>query len=171
MNGGWVIEPISSNQIVAVVIVGMALLAAALISITGIIFGAWHSIVKTRAEASLKHEMIARGNSVDEIVRVIAAHSGGEGWLAPGRVAEPPCACEAVVCDADGDWCPALVLRFGGGRYWVHYVTREMSENEWVGEDRIRFPTGSRLPEQMAHLEAEPGINGTLGKPPVEAEV
>jgi hypothetical protein len=81
-------------------------------------------------------------------------------------------ACEAVVKNEDDDWVPALVMQMVEGRYFVHYVGQDMDENEWVNEDRVRFPAGSGLPELMAStLRDQPSRNGAPGKPPVEMEV
>jgi hypothetical protein len=148
----------------ALLITAMSILAGTTISVTGIVFGVMQSMAKNRAEAAMKHEMIARGMSADEIARVINTSAGAP---AEGCV-DLPCACEAVV-EWDGDWCPALVLQVAEGRYFVHYVGHDMDENEWVTEDRVRFAAGSQLPGLVSNLGA--ARNGAPHKEPVEAEV
>jgi hypothetical protein len=160
---------LSADQTTAVMIVLAALSAVVLIAVPGIMFGTWAAVAKARADAALKRQMVDRGMSADEIVRVVTACGGGAVRVA-GAV-DLPCACEAVVRDDDGDWCPALILQAGDGRYLVHYVGQDMDDNEWVGGDRVRLPAGSPLPELAARSHNYPGSNGTPGKPPVEAEV
>jgi hypothetical protein len=59
------------------------------------------------------------------------------------------------------------VLQIGNGRYLVHYVGSDMDENEWVGEDGIRFRAGS----QVVTLVSQSVANGVPRKEPMEAEV
>ncbi len=44
-----------------------------IIAVAGIVCGIWHSVEKTRAEARLKREMVAKGYHADEIERVVRA--------------------------------------------------------------------------------------------------
>ena len=39
-------------------------------------------------------------------------------------------------------WYKARVLREEKGRYYIHYEDFDNSWDEWVGNDRIRFPKG-----------------------------
>jgi hypothetical protein len=90
--------------------------------------------LRLHVEGDLKREMLARGLSADDIVRVIRASRADE----PEGV-EIPCASE-VVAEHDGEWRAAIVLKRDDSKWYVHYVGSEMDENEWVPEDRIRFP-------------------------------
>jgi hypothetical protein len=51
----------------------------------------------------------------------------------------------------------------------VHYVGSDMDENEWVGEDRIRFRNWSKEPELIA--ESHRARNGAPRKQPMEMEL
>lgn len=157
---------LSANQSFVLFLVGASLLAVTLISVTGIVFGVLQAMAKTRAEVGLKHEMLQRGMSPEEIVRVVLAEHGVP--LTPAGAVNLPCASEAVV-EWNGDWCPALVLQADAGRYYVHYVGHDMDSNEWVGEDRVRFPAGSQIHEQAARYS--PARNGVYEKGPMEAEL
>ena len=48
------------------------------------------------------------------------------------------------IVERDGEWCPCLILKREGDRFFVHQVGTEMSDNEWVSNDRVRFPASSR---------------------------
>jgi hypothetical protein len=100
--------------------------------------------------------------SAEEIARVVDTHTPRG-----GNEVDLPCASEVVVKGDDDDWYPALVLQVRDGQYLIHYVGHEMEENEWVGEDRVRFPAGSHVPALIAPL----GANGIPRKAPMEAEV
>lgn len=169
MPGGLITEPFEPRQMMTLLIVGGAFATGVIIVMTGVIAGVVQSMARHRLEADLKREMLARGMSADEISHVIAAHGGGE--CGHGRIAgatDLPFASEVVV-ESLGDWRPGLVLQAADGRYLVHYVGDDMDSNEWVGENRVRFPVGSRFADALAHVQ--PSRNGTHGKPPVEAEI
>ena len=40
-----------------------------------------------------------------------------------------------------GEWYAARVMRKAGGRWFIHYVEDDHTWDEWVGADRIRFPS------------------------------
>ncbi len=63
-----ILEKPSDNLIFLVLIGGLVL--GSLACIAGLI---WHEFRKSEIEGALKHEMIARGMSADEIERVLAA--------------------------------------------------------------------------------------------------
>jgi hypothetical protein len=90
--------------------------------------------LRLQVEGELKREMLARGLSVDDIVRVVKATRD----QMPEGVDIP--SASDVVVESDGEWYAALVLKRDGTKWYVHYVGSEMDENEWVTEDRIRFP-------------------------------
>lgn len=166
MFGGLLAEPFRPNEVMVLLILGMSLLTGLIITVVGIVFGVIQSMARNRAEASLKREMLARGMSADEIVRVIAARAGDLGTVA--NAAQLPCACEAVV-EWEGDWCPALVLQVAEGRYHVHYVGHDRDSDEWVGVERVRLPAGSPLAGLFAATDLR--RDGAFRKDPVEAEV
>ncbi len=103
-----------------------------IISVVAICAGAWSKVHKYRLETSLKQQMIDRGMSADDIVTVLTRSKLAE----PG--VEAPCACEVVV-ENGGEWQTGLVLKRDGERYYIHFVGTDMSSNEWVNSDRIRF--------------------------------
>jgi hypothetical protein len=144
--------------------------AGTLIAISAIIAGAWQKVHANRARYALTQQMVERGMTADEIALIVASHRKPRKKATTGAT-DLPCASEAVV-ESDGDWYPALVLQVAQGRYYIHYVGHDMDSNEWVSEDRIRFPTGSHVPGLMASLTpTTEGFNGAPSKPPVEAEL
>jgi hypothetical protein len=121
----------------------------------------WAGVIKLRLKAGLKRQVIAlkqqmieRGMTADEIVRVLGPPSEAlddlskeeddETGIVTGRFAG-----EVVVEREgyEGYWLSALVLRRDGDRYLIHtcpgYEGVEMSGNEWVKADRIRFLASS----------------------------
>jgi hypothetical protein len=114
-------------------ILALVLFTPAIIAMAGIWAGAWTKVNKLRLENALKQQMIDRGMSADDIVAVVTRAKPGAAGV------EPPCASEAVV-ESDGEWQTALVLKHEGDNYFVHIVGTDMSDNQWVSSDRIRFP-------------------------------
>ena len=134
-----------------------------------VVFGSWvipaiKAYAENRREFALKRDMVARGMSGDEIARVINAHGHP-----PDEAVALPCASQVVV-HSDGEWHEALVLKVADGRYFVHYVGTEMDENEWVEQDRVRFPADSVIPSLVAEAVHAPR-NGAPGKGPLLEEV
>lgn len=154
---------LSGDQFQVLLIILMVATAVAMIAVTAIVAGVMHSVMTARSDAALKQAMIARGMSAEEIARVVNTRSTG----AVGAT-DLPCASEVVV-EWQGDWLPALVLQAAEGRYFIHYVGNDMSENEWVGDDRIRFPAGSGVPGLAAR--PLPDRNGATEKGLMESEV
>ncbi|MGE3820476.1 MAG: hypothetical protein AB7I30_13760 [Isosphaeraceae bacterium] len=162
-----VFSSLSAEQVTGILIVGMIAVAGTVIAVVSIVCSSWGRARAIGTRAELTRLMVERGVSPDEIARVLA-QQGHDLRDEPLRL---PCACEAVV-ESDGEWSSALVLQVADGRYLVHFVGQDMDENEWVGEDRVRFPAGSRLPGLMTALgEGRPGSNGAPGKPLAEMEV
>lgn len=139
-----------------VLIVGLMVAGGTVITFMGIL-SATLNVIKT---ANLKHSMLERGLSPEAIVQVIEARPGGPGELHVSGAVDLPCACEAVV-EADGEWHAALVLKEAEGRYYIHFVGTDMDENEWVGDDRIRFAPDSHFVSR----------NGVPRKQPMEMEL
>jgi hypothetical protein len=131
-----VIAELSPAQIVGLSIVAMGIGFVTLVSLAGIIIPAWASICKLRLETTLKHQMVDRGMSADEIVAVL------NGPVPSAHTIDFPCASEVVV-EWNEDWCPALILKRADDRYLVHYVGHDFSDNEWVAASRVRFPESS----------------------------
>jgi hypothetical protein len=129
----------SPQQLLALWIVAMGVGFLVVVSLAGIIAPAWASVVKLRLETALRQKMVERGMSAEEILQVL------NGPVQDRKGIDYPCASEVVV-DCDGEWCPSLILKRDEERYLVHYVGYEMSENEWVGSDRVRFPASSPNP-------------------------
>jgi hypothetical protein len=131
-----VIAEFSSQQLLALAIVAIGTGALVVISLAGIIFPAWASVSRTHLETTLKQRMVERGMSAEEIAAVLNSSSQ------PTQIANAPSPCEVVV-EHDEEWSPALILKRDGQRYFVHFIGTEMSDNEWVETDRIRFPASS----------------------------
>ena len=122
---------------------------------------AWAGVTKLRLKAGLKRQVIAlkqqmieRGMTADEIVRVLGPTSEALDDLSKEEdhetgVVTGPFAGEVVVEREgyEGYWLSALVLRRDGDRYLIHtcpgYEGVEMSGNEWMKADRIRFLASS----------------------------
>jgi hypothetical protein len=155
---------LSAEQTTAILIVLIGCLTGATIVIATTVAGVWWKLVSARLDAELKHTMIERGMSAESIVMVLRGRRHRGDWSGGGL--SLPCACEALV-EYGGEWVPALVLKADGGRYYVHHIGSDMSENEWVDPDRIHFPKGSPL----ADHDGDPYSCGTPRKGPVEAEV
>jgi hypothetical protein len=134
-----VLAEFSPEQLTALWIVGMGVTFLILVSLAGIIVPVWASVHKARLETALKQQMLERGMSAEEILQVLNGREQD-----PSR-ADYPCASEVIVEQA-GEWNPSLILRRQGERYLVHYVGTDMSENEWVTSDRVRFPAGTKDP-------------------------
>jgi hypothetical protein len=74
--------------------------------------------------------------SADEILTVLSAPAPSTNTV------DFPCASEVVV-ESEGEWSPALILKRGDDRYFVHHVGYDLSDNEWVSGARVRFPESS----------------------------
>ena len=114
-------------------VLAMVLSFPTLIAIVGFWAGAWWKVNKLRLETALKQQMVDRGMSADDIVTVLSRSKPSEAGT------ELPCASEVVV-QSDGEWHTGLILKREGERYYVHFVGTDMSDNEWVTSDRVRFP-------------------------------
>jgi hypothetical protein len=131
-----VLAELTSNDQVILLILGLLVSVPTIIAVVAIWTGAWTKVQKLQLENGLKQQMIDRGMPAEDIVAVLNSHRPGEGAM------ESPCASEVVV-EIDEEWQTALVLRREGDRYYVHVVGTEMSDNQWVTADRVRFPAGS----------------------------
>jgi hypothetical protein len=127
----------SSAQVLTLWIVAMGIAFLILVSLAGIIVPAWVSVHKARLDTALKQQMLERGMSAEEIVRVL------EGRARDRTSVNYPSASEVVV-ESEGEWSPGFILQREGDRYLVHYVGYDMSDNEWVTSDRVRFPASSK---------------------------
>ena len=123
----------SSVQVFTLWLVAMGIAFLILVSLAGIIVPAWASVHKARLETALKKHMLERGFSAEEMLQVLNGRERDPSSL------DYPCASEVVV-EHDDEWSPSLILKRDGERYLVHYVGTDMSENEWVTSDRVRFP-------------------------------
>src|SRR5262245_46626483 len=155
---------------------------------------AWTGVTKLRLKAGLKQQVIAlkqqmieRGMTADEIVQVLGPPSEALDDLSEEKddeagVVTGPYAGEVVV-DREGEWHPALVLRRSGDRCLIHTCPGyggmvEMSGNEWVKADRVRFPAPSNgqdgSPQGSADRTGAFDASPCCGQPkkePVPAEV
>jgi hypothetical protein len=154
----------SSSQLLGLLISAMGIGALVIISLVGVWAGAWTTASKLRLEHDLKQQMLDRGLSPDEMIRVLASTRPRE------RGDELPCASEVVV-DIDDEWHTGLILKRDEDRYFVHVVGTEMSENQWVSGDRVRFPAladGEGVHASDWSLPA--GFSRTGGRNGVEAK-
>jgi hypothetical protein len=157
---------LSGDQVVFLATVIIITLGVVTITVTKSITGLLAKLSQMRWESGLKQQMIASGLSVDAMERILGHSISGT----PG--AGCPIASEVVV-DRDGEWSTALVLNADDGRYLVHFVGEDMSSNEWVPENRVRFPSAA------AHVSASSwasftrqSTNGAHNKPsPLETEL
>jgi hypothetical protein len=128
-----IVAQLPSSQDVGLQVLNLVIPLLTLIALAGICAGAWTTVQKSRLDHALKQQMIERGMSADEVVAVLAGGRPGNGGM------EAPCASEVVV-ESDGEWHTGLVLKRDGERYLVHFVGTDMSDNDWVTADRVRFP-------------------------------
>jgi hypothetical protein len=144
---------------------------------------------------ALKQQMIERGMTADEIVQVLGPPSEALDVLSEREddeaeeeddkagIVNEPCAGEVLI-EQEGEWHTALVLRRDGDRYLIHTCPgcyeAEMSDNEWVDADRLRFPAPSSgqdgSPRGSADRAGALGASQWCGQPqpkkgPVPAEV
>lgn len=109
------------------------------IACAAVVFLSWTAAVQCRKyrqsviDAELKRDMLDRGMSAEDIVRVLTVRPSTE----PSRT---PDASEVVV-EQDGEWYAAIVLKHAGPDYLVHY--KGYDEEEWVIVDRVRFPASA----------------------------
>jgi hypothetical protein len=160
------IEPFHPMWLVVGILVGVFV-----ISLVAIVASAWTQIHTLRLNHSLKRQMIDRGLSADDILAVLNGQRPGEGAVSHPRAGEgavePPCACEAVV-EIDEEWQTALILKREDDQYYVHVVGTEMSDNQWVTSDRVRFPArghdGCTRPMDWSFLGSAFGAGDWCGK-------
>jgi hypothetical protein len=132
------IAGLGSAQLLGLLIVGMGVGFLIVATVVGTIVPAWASVAKHRMNTVLKEKMLERGFSAEEITRVLSDSNRSRGF------SDLTCASEVVLDrDGDGAWIPGLVLKRQGDRYFVHVVGSDMSENQWITADRIRFPASS----------------------------
>ena len=162
----------SDMQVFTLWLVAMGVAFLIVVSLTGIIVPVWAGVHKARLEMAFKQQLLERGMSAEEIF-----------ILMNGRRQEPsgvdlPCASEVVV-ESGGDWYPSLILKREDDRYYIHYIGHDMSENEWVTAERMRFPAGATdacgSPGDWASAAGALSASrwcGSRSKPaPVEAEI
>ncbi|HZW34535.1 MAG TPA: hypothetical protein VFF52_27675 [Isosphaeraceae bacterium] len=137
LESAWIFAAFSSVQVFSLWIVGMGVAVVTLVSLAGIIVPAWANVHKIRLETSLKKQMIERGMPAEQILQVLNGRRQD-----PSGLVDYPCASEVVV-ESEGEWNPSLILKRDGERYLIHYVGTDMSDNEWVTSDRVRFPAGT----------------------------
>ncbi len=162
MLGSLLSESLTSQQVTAIVIVSVSAISLLVFLMTTVIAGTWQKMSALKIETVLKRDMLDRGMTADAIAQVVNCQA------TPAGAVSLPCACEVVV-NKDDEWQTALVLQMSDGRYYVHYVGRDMDENEWVEEDRIRFPNWSNNSDSAA--ESRVMRNGARRKQPREMEV
>ncbi len=162
MLGTLLSEPLSSQQVTAIVIVSLSAVSLLIFLMTTVIAGTWQKTSALKLEMALKRAMIDRGMPADAIAQVVGSRATPEGAV------NLPCACEAVV-KKDGEWQTGLVLQMADSRYYVHYVGSEMDANQWVDEDDIRFRNWSKDPEPIA--DSRPARNGAPRKQPMEMDL
>lgn len=149
----------------------LVIIGVTLYSIVAAITQAMKSVLLGRQENALKREMLDRGFSAEDIVRVISARTDEDEEKEEKVVTNLPCASQVVV-EKGVDWCSALVMQVSDTKYFVHYTGSDPDdEDEWVGADRIRFPADSKLPSLAAQLSTGRNANGLHEKGPIEAEV
>ena len=141
--------------------------------LASVIAPAWASATRLRLRAGLKQQVIAlkqqmieRGMTADEIVKVLGPPTEALDDLSEVEDDEPgvvtgPYAGEVVIEREgyEGQWHSALVLRRDGDRYLVHtcpgYEGCELPGNEWVKADRVRFAAPASGLDAAPHGSAD----------------
>src|SRR4051812_48843385 len=95
---GPMMDGLNPSQVTALAIVGMGVFVFTVIALAGILVSNWASVSKVRLETALKQQMIERGMSAEEIIKILGVPSSPISTEA----VEYPCASEVVV-DCDGD--------------------------------------------------------------------
>jgi hypothetical protein len=123
----------SSGQLLGLWISSIAIGALVIISVVGVWAGSWTTVNRLRLDHAIKQQMLDRGLSTDDMLAVLAGTRHRE------QGEELPCASEVVV-NVDGEWQTGLILKRDADRYFIHLVGTEMSDNQWVNCERVRFP-------------------------------
>jgi hypothetical protein len=158
------IHVLNPQQLTALLIVGSILAAVTLMAVTAIVCTTRQQLQQSAQRTALIQQMLERGLSADEVARVLDAGR-------PTNAGTPLPHPSEVVVEQGGDWHPAFVLQTAGEGYYVHYIGNDMSENEWVTADRVRFPAGSPVPQFAAEHACFSGRNGVPVKEPMPAEL
>jgi hypothetical protein len=123
----------SPGQLLALWISMMGIGTLVLISLIGVWAGTWTNVNKLRLDHALKQQMLDRGLSTDDMLAVLTGTRHRE------HGEQLPCASEVAV-NIDGEWHTGLILKRDADRYFIHLVGTEMSDNQWVSVERVRFP-------------------------------
>lgn len=63
-------------------------------------------------------------------------------WVLSNRIVEGDTKNNtSVMVEWNGKWYPAHILKTEGEKYYIHYAGYDESWDEWVGKDRIKFPS------------------------------
>jgi hypothetical protein len=117
------------------ILLGAFGIIAMIIALVAVSTGAWVKV--SQQELALKQQMVERGMSADEMVAVLSGTKPEKESLE--QTVDHPCASEVVV-NIDDEWQTGLVLQRSGDQFFIHLVGTEMSDNQWVTVDRVRFP-------------------------------
>src|SRR5262249_26775330 len=85
---------------------------------------------------TLRKQMLERGYTVDEIVKVCGASATD----ALAGVLESDSPIGEVVVEREEEWHAARILKSRGDVHYVEYENEDEDSREWVDESRIRFP-------------------------------
>lgn len=125
---------LSHGELQQLLTAGLLVLGTIAITVPVVVAVQWRWMREATINAEIKRDMLARGLSAEDIERVVWAGAGDSNPA--GGV---PCSGEVVV-ESNDEWHSAIVLKRDESRWYVHFVGTDLSENEWVSADRIRFP-------------------------------
>lgn len=92
--------------------------------------------------AETRDAMLAKGFDAEEIVKVLESIGRPD----PNNLEYDegkPAPCDVVAFGPGKEWNRALLLAasMDGGQFLVHYAGTDLRKNEWIGRDRVRFPS------------------------------
>jgi hypothetical protein len=118
---------LDGDAFMGILFLSLAAAVGTVIAVTAIITTQARRYREVKLALELKRDLIERGVPIEQIERIVGpilSHSArGE-----------------VVVEQGGEWYPATVLNARAGLYYIHYEGYGQDEDEWVEEERVRFP-------------------------------
>jgi hypothetical protein len=148
---GEVLARFNSGELLLLLFGALGVFALLVVAIVAIIAGERRRLRVAQLQIELKQELLQRGMTAEEIERVLkagAAKANPDDEHDEDRYATVgPATCDVAVQDSGDDWQRAVLLGMRGDRCLVHYVGSDVSDNEWVGKSRVRFPASVAFAE------------------------
>lgn len=118
---------LDGDEFMGILFLSLAAAVGTVIAITAILATQARRLREAKMSFAFKRDLIDRGVPIEQIERIAGPILGrsdhGE-----------------VVVEQGGEWYPATVLHSRAGLYYIHYEGYGQDEDEWVEEERVRFP-------------------------------